>query len=138
MSALVGALGSVIGYLGSEVAQVSIFERLLWPERFYNDFNFSVFIKQSLFMTMGGPLHAAALATLDNSWRPQIILIWDYSVQRDIGARRGPSWDYGHGKTLFPAASSSKYNEMAVYQTLSMLRDSSAAEKIEPRPEHEF
>jgi hypothetical protein len=66
MSALIGAFGSLIGYLGSEVAEVSVFERLLWPHRFYYDSSLSVLLKQALLMTMGGPLHAAALATLDN------------------------------------------------------------------------
>jgi hypothetical protein len=66
MSALAGALGSVIGYLGSEVAERALFERLLWPRRFYNDFNFSIFLKLMFLMPMGGPLHAAALKTLDN------------------------------------------------------------------------
>jgi hypothetical protein len=79
LSGLVGALGSVIGYLGAEVAEPLIFERLLWPQRFYNDLTLAVLIKQSIFMTMGGPLHRAALETLD--------------VLRDnglyLGARRG-------------------------------------------------
>lgn len=65
MSALVGALGSVIGYLGAEVAERAVFERLLWPQRFYHDPNPTVLIKQALLMTMGGPLHSTALATLD-------------------------------------------------------------------------
>ena len=37
MSALSGALGSIIGYLGAEIAEANIFDRLLWPQRFYND-----------------------------------------------------------------------------------------------------
>jgi hypothetical protein len=66
MSALAGALGSVIGYLGSEVAEQTLFERLLWPQRFYNDFNFFMFLKPMFLMPIGDPLHAAALETLDN------------------------------------------------------------------------
>lgn len=65
MSALSGALGSIIGYLGAEVAEATIFERLLWPQRFYNDFNLTICIKLALLMPMGGPLHRAALQTLD-------------------------------------------------------------------------
>jgi hypothetical protein len=65
MSVLIGALGSVIGYLGGDAAEASVFERLLWPRRFYHQLNFSSFAKQSIFMTMGGPLHAAALQVLD-------------------------------------------------------------------------
>jgi hypothetical protein len=30
------ALGSVIGYLGAEVARPEMFERVFWPERFHN------------------------------------------------------------------------------------------------------
>jgi hypothetical protein len=66
MSALAGALGFVIGTLGSEVAERTLFECLLWPQRFYNDFNFFIFLKLMFLMPMGGPLHAAALETLDN------------------------------------------------------------------------
>jgi len=65
MSALAGALGSVIGYLGAEVAEETLFERILWPQRIYNDFDFWTCIKMTAFMLMGGPLHAAALRTLD-------------------------------------------------------------------------
>ncbi len=64
-SALTGALGAVLGYVGSEVAQVVAFERLLWPQRYYNDLTFAGALQQGLFMTMGGPLHGAALRTLD-------------------------------------------------------------------------
>ncbi|MCJ1387452.1 hypothetical protein MMC18_000295 [Xylographa bjoerkii] len=66
MTAVAGSLGSVIGYLGAEVAENNIFERLLWPQRFYNDFNASVLCKMVVFMPMGGPLHRAALETLDS------------------------------------------------------------------------
>ena len=65
LSSLTGALGSVIGYLGSEVAEPLLLERVLWPQRFCNDLTVSILVRQSLLMTMGGPLHAAALATLD-------------------------------------------------------------------------
>jgi hypothetical protein len=65
MSAIAGALGSVIGYLGAEVAEAVVFERLLWPQRFYNDFTFTTIFKMALLFPMGGPLHRAALQTLD-------------------------------------------------------------------------
>ncbi|KAH8781620.1 hypothetical protein BGZ57DRAFT_887414 [Hyaloscypha finlandica] len=65
MSAIAGALGSIIGYLGSEVAEPSVFERLLWPQRFHNDFGFFLCLQMIIFLPMGGPLHAAALKTLD-------------------------------------------------------------------------
>lgn len=65
MTAIAGALGSVIGYVGAEVADRALFERLLWPQRFYNDFNFGVFIRLALLMPMGGPVHKAAIETLE-------------------------------------------------------------------------
>jgi hypothetical protein len=65
MTAIAGALGSVIGYVGAEVADPSLFERLLWPQRFYNDFNLGVFIKLAFLMPMGGPMHKAAMNTLE-------------------------------------------------------------------------
>uniref|UniRef100_A0A8H7N8Y2 Uncharacterized protein n=1 Tax=Bionectria ochroleuca TaxID=29856 RepID=A0A8H7N8Y2_BIOOC len=65
MSNVLGALGSVIGYLGAEAATESFFERLLWPERFYNDANLFVLLTLSFFLPMAGPLHGAALKTLD-------------------------------------------------------------------------
>jgi hypothetical protein len=55
-SALIGALGSVIGYLGGEAAEASVFERLLWPRRFYHQLNFSSLANEIIFMTMRGPL----------------------------------------------------------------------------------
>jgi hypothetical protein len=65
MTAIAGALGSVIGYVGGEVADRALFERLLWPERFYNDFNLGVFARLALLMPMGGPVHKAAIETLE-------------------------------------------------------------------------
>jgi hypothetical protein len=65
MAALVGALGSVIGYLGTEVAETPIFDRLLFPARFYNDLTPLTLLKLTLLLPMGGPLHRAALSVLD-------------------------------------------------------------------------
>lgn len=65
MTAISGALGSVIGYLGGEAAEPGIFERLLWPQRFYNDIGLFNLLKICIFMPMGGPVHSAALKTLD-------------------------------------------------------------------------
>ncbi|KAL8365221.1 hypothetical protein RB595_004157 [Gaeumannomyces hyphopodioides] len=65
MSAIVAAFGAVIGYLGSEVAEKSVFERLLWPQRFHNYLSAADFAKLCLLMPMSGPLHGAALRTLD-------------------------------------------------------------------------
>lgn len=65
MTAVAGALGSVIGYVGAEVAESTIFDRLLWPERFYNYASSRTLFLSALVMPMGGPLHKAALETLD-------------------------------------------------------------------------
>lgn len=79
-SVLSGGLGAILGYLGAEAADTVFFERLLWPERFYNDFsNTSTLLKLSLFLSMGGPIHAAALKTLEKMGRQGLYL----------GSRRG-------------------------------------------------
>lgn len=61
---IIGALGSLIGYFGAEAADEVNFERLLWPERFYNDVSFAALCKIALSMTMGGPLNKAGLHAL--------------------------------------------------------------------------
>lgn len=79
-SVLSGALGAILGYLGAEAADTVLFERLLWPERFYNDFSdISTLLKLSLLLSMGGPIHAAALKTLEKMGRQGLYL----------GSRRG-------------------------------------------------
>ena len=60
------ALTAVVGYIGAEVAEECLLERLLWPQRFNNDLNFWVSLQQSFLGTLGGPLHKAALRTLEN------------------------------------------------------------------------
>lgn len=59
------AFGAIVGYLGAEVAQDSTFDRLLWPSRFHNYLDAGSFTKLALLMPMSGPLHRAALSTLD-------------------------------------------------------------------------
>lgn len=65
LNSLAGALGSIIGYLGAEAAEPYLFERLLWPQRFYNTHSLTTFLGSALLMPMGGPLHRAALEVLD-------------------------------------------------------------------------
>jgi hypothetical protein len=66
---VLSALGTLIGYIGTEVATGDLFERLLWPQRFYNGFTIHNAWKLALLMPMGGPLHKAALQTLDKFFK---------------------------------------------------------------------
>ncbi|KAF2122741.1 hypothetical protein BDV96DRAFT_561299 [Lophiotrema nucula] len=63
------AIGTLIGYIGTEVATDDFFDRLLWPRRAYNGFTWKHVAKMALLMPMGGPLHKAALSTLDGFYR---------------------------------------------------------------------
>ena len=64
-TSVISALGTVIGYIGSEAATEDVFERLLWPQRFFNAFSWQDLIQIGLLNPMGGPMHKAALNTLD-------------------------------------------------------------------------
>lgn len=61
-----GAFGSVVGYVGAEAATTVAFERLLWPQRHYSNFHLSSGLGVAALTGMGGPVHKAALAILDN------------------------------------------------------------------------
>ncbi|KAF1809212.1 hypothetical protein P152DRAFT_461628 [Eremomyces bilateralis CBS 781.70] len=65
-AAAITAFGAIIGYMGAEVAEDAMFERVLWPQRFHNYLDISSFAKLSLLSSMSGPLHRAALETLDS------------------------------------------------------------------------
>ncbi|KAK6501022.1 hypothetical protein TWF506_003777 [Arthrobotrys conoides] len=65
MTDVIGAIGAVIGYLGAEVAEPTLFDRLLWPQRYYNNASVYDVLVLLILMPMGGPLHRAALQTLD-------------------------------------------------------------------------
>ena len=69
VTSITAALGSVIGYLGGEVSQRWSFERLLWPQRYYHHIDVLDCVKMSLLLPMGGPIHRAALETLDGFLR---------------------------------------------------------------------
>ena len=60
-------LGVLFGYLGSEIATKLLFERFLWPQRYYNGvrFRLSTILQIASTMSLNGPLHRAALAVLD-------------------------------------------------------------------------
>jgi hypothetical protein len=59
------ALGTVVGYLGTEVASASMFNRQMWPARFYNTLHPAALVAMVFLMPMGGPIHKAAVETLD-------------------------------------------------------------------------
>ncbi|KAF8535748.1 hypothetical protein BDD12DRAFT_854075 [Trichophaea hybrida] len=86
-----GVLGSVIGYLGAEVAKSTLFVRLLWPQRYYNDLTPKVLFQLVTLHPMGGPLHRAALETLD--------------VFRDKGLYRGRLLGHMLGTAFLPKCS---------------------------------
>jgi len=64
-TSILSALGTLIGYIGAEAATDQVFERLLWPQRFWNWFSIYHMFQVVLFMPMDGPVHRAALHTLD-------------------------------------------------------------------------
>jgi hypothetical protein len=63
------AFGAVLGYVGAEAATTISFERLLWPQRSYSHLSWASAMASALLMPMGGPLHKAALETLDVLFR---------------------------------------------------------------------
>lgn len=71
-AAIIGALGTLLGYIGAEVATDAVFERLLWPQRFFNHLSYRNALQIGLLMPMGGPLHRAALHTLDKFYRNEL------------------------------------------------------------------
>ncbi|KAL9064110.1 MAG: hypothetical protein Q9161_009081 [Pseudevernia consocians] len=64
-TSVISALGTIIGYIGSEAATEDVFERLLWPQRFFNAFGWREVLEIGILNPMGGPMHKAALNTLD-------------------------------------------------------------------------
>jgi len=68
-SPLVSALGTLIGYISAEAAVEDVFDRLLWPQRFFNAVTWRDFFQVGLLAPMGGPIHKAALTTLDKFHR---------------------------------------------------------------------
>jgi hypothetical protein len=95
-------LGSVIGYLGAEVAENTVFERLLWPQRFYNSLSPSILFQLAILHPMGGPLHRAALQTLD--------IFRDKGIYRGYrrGHMAGTAFHSDHGKSYIASAEPGK------------------------------
>jgi hypothetical protein len=59
------AVSTLIGYIGTEVATSQCFDRVVWPQRSYNNFRVHNAWKAALLMPLGGPLQTAALKTID-------------------------------------------------------------------------
>ena len=68
-TSVIGALGTLIGYIGSEAATDDVFERVLWPQRFFNAFSWQDILDIGLLNPMGGPMHKAALTALDKFYQ---------------------------------------------------------------------
>jgi hypothetical protein len=85
---LFGAFGAVVGYLGAESATALAFERLLWPQRFYSNFQLSSVPGIALLTPMGGPMHKAGLTVMDRLFQH--------------GLLRGPYQGHMLGTTFFP------------------------------------
>jgi len=66
MAEIIAAAASMIGYVGAEVAEECLFERVLWPQRFgHNSLSLTALAKLVILIPMGGPLHRAALSVVD-------------------------------------------------------------------------
>ncbi|KAJ5646840.1 hypothetical protein N7490_003212 [Penicillium lividum] len=88
LSNTLSAASTFIGYIGTEVATTDCFDRLLWPQRAYNNFSLWNAWKPALLMPLGGPLHTAALKTIDTFFKH--------------GLFRGPHMGHMLGTTFFP------------------------------------
>lgn len=64
-TAIIAALGSWIGFIAAELPVDDLFERHLWPQRFFNHLSWGDGVKIGLLLPMGGPLYQAAFTTLD-------------------------------------------------------------------------
>ncbi len=87
------ALGTLIGYIGAEAASEDVFERLLWPQRFFNAFSWQDTIQVGLLNPMGGPMHKAALNTLERFYQNELFR------GRDLGHMLGTAFFHDTGLT---------------------------------------
>lgn len=70
---VLGGFNAVLGYLGGQAATNTIFERLLWPQRYLSSPQPESFIKLAALYSMGGPLSATALAVIDSAYKNGIL-----------------------------------------------------------------
>lgn len=64
-TAVFGAMGTIIGYFGIEIGSDSLFERLLWPTRYYNTLSFKSLVQLMMLTPMGGPMLRPAIRVID-------------------------------------------------------------------------
>ncbi|KAJ5115226.1 hypothetical protein NUU61_000985 [Penicillium alfredii] len=74
LSNTLSAASTLIGYIGTEVATTDCFNRVLWPQRSYNNFSLRNAWIPALLMPLGGPLYTAALKTVDTFLRNGLFL----------------------------------------------------------------
>ena len=91
-TSVISALGTIIGYIGSEAATEDVFERLLWPQRFFNAFCWHDLVEIGLLNPMGGPMHMAALNTLDKFYQSGLF------KGRNLGNMLGTAFFHNTGK----------------------------------------
>jgi hypothetical protein len=70
---ILGGFNAVLGYLGGQAATNTIFERLLWPQRYLSNPQPESLIKLATLYSMGGPLSATALAVIDSAYKNGIL-----------------------------------------------------------------
>ncbi|UKZ72067.1 uncharacterized protein TrAtP1_013004 [Trichoderma atroviride] len=70
---VLGGFNAVLGYLGGQAATNTIFERLLWPQRYLSNPQPESLIKLAALYSMGGPLSATALAVIDSAYKNGIL-----------------------------------------------------------------
>ncbi|KAI8710872.1 hypothetical protein NCS52_01530000 [Fusarium sp. LHS14.1] len=63
-----GAFNALLGYLGGQAATTIIFERLLWPQRYFSCFRPACVPKLAFLFSMAGPLSPTALEVIDTAF----------------------------------------------------------------------
>jgi hypothetical protein len=66
---LFGAFNALLGYLGGQAATIIIFERFLWPQRYFSSFRPACVPKLAFLFSMAGPLSPTALEVIDAAFR---------------------------------------------------------------------
>lgn len=89
----------MLGYIEAEAVTVQPFEAFLWPQRFYSNFTLSSFPCPALLMPMGGPMHKAALKTLDAAFQNGLFKGTDQGHMLGTAFFRPFRWTYTmHGR----------------------------------------